>query len=792
MSFFLLNANAQDSLYTITGSISNKNNKIIESGYAIVLNPKDSSIIKGAFFMEGKYRLDGISGDSLLLKLTSVGYSDLLKKIKRINSDTVLDVGTTILTNINLLKEITVSAKVPLFENDGEKTKINVANTNLGSAGTAIDVLRKSPGIMVTGDSKVSVFGKGEPIIYIDGQRLTSPEILKNLPASEIQSIEVIRNPSAKYDASGSAVINIITKKANLQGYNGSLKQNYIYGKDLYLVNTLQFNISKGKWSFNTRYGFNTGKTWESNLYSRKFTENDSTVTMDNTIYELEHVVGMHNYKVGINFKPDSASNIGVSYNGFYNLTNYDVDNSNDIYRETTKETGLTTKQKQQYILINHNAGATFTRSYDTLGSEVFAGVNYGNFIMKTYSSIDQNVTTQGSLFDQQKRSRGYNDIKLFTANADVKHLFNKRFSIEAGIKESYVDKTGGIQFDNLSAGNTWVADSDYVNGFDFKENIMAAYTELRYKKGKFNSRAGIRMEHTRNEGFSKVFNTKVFNREYINFFPSAFVGYNFPNSITAGITYSSRIGRPDYETLDPFIEYIDSVSSERGNPFLLPDYTTSLEANLIYDEEVSLLTFGYSRTNNAMTMVVDRMNDGSNGFVMSVKNIDYSESYSLGATLPWEEEWFTTANYFGFFWNTYTYKQSGEVVQNFKPMFYMYLYGELRLRKLFTLEANYEYYGSGVDGIFEFNSFSMLSASIKRSFFNNKFTCMFSANDILKSYREWGNSRIPGYNIGYSNRYNTNTYSLQLTWNFGRLRSSEKAQRSTNQEEYNRIKMEK
>ncbi len=788
----LVSAYSQDTLFTITGSISDKNNKVIESGYAIALSAKDSSIIKGAFFMEGRYRVEGLSGDSIIIKLNSIGFVDQLKKVKRNKLDTLVDVGTITLVSANLLKEITVNAKIPLFENDGEKIKINVANTNLGSGGTAMDVLRKSPGVMVTGNNKVTIFGKGEPVIYIDGQRLTSQEVLKNLPASEIQSIEVIRNPSAKYDATGAAVINIITKKANLEGYNGSVMHNTIYGKNLYFVNRVQLNASKGKWSVNSSYGFNSGKSWESNLFSRKFTENDTLVTMENSIYELENCIGNHSYKLSLTFRPDSSCTIGVNYNGFYNRTDFDIDNTNDIFLGSLRQTGLSTTQKQKYFMLNHNAGATFLKTYDTLGSELFAGVNYGNFIMDNTAQIFQNVATQSSLLDQQKRSRGYNNIKLTTANIDLKHVFNKYWSVEAGVKGSIVDKTGGVQFDNLSGGDVWVPDSDYVNGFDFNENILASYAELRFKKGKFNTRAGVRLEQTRNTGFSKVLNTNVFSRNYINLFPSAFVGYNVTDDIIAGITYSSRIRRPDYEALDPFIDYIDSVSSERGNPFLLPDYTTSLEANLIVDDEVTLLTLGYSRTNGAMTEVIERLNDGSNGFVMTVKNIDYSETYSLGATLPWEKEWFTVAGYFGMFWNTFTYKQKGEIVQNYRPMFYSYLYGELRLNKLFSLEVNYEYYGAGVDGIFEFKPFSMLNLSIKRNFFNDKLTCMFSANDVLKTYREYGNSKVPGYAIGYNNLYNTNNYSLQLTWNFGKLRSSQKSQRSTNTEEYNRIKMGK
>jgi hypothetical protein len=459
---------------------------------------------------------------------------------------------------------------------------------------------------------------------------------------------------------------------------------------------------------------------------------------------------------------------------------------------EGQRQTGLSTRSKQVYIMVNHNAGLNYTRRYDTLGSELFAGFNYGNFISGNQDAIGQNVTTGAETFDQQKRSWGYNNIKLLTANIDLKQLFNRRWSLEAGVKESHVNKTGGVQLDNLSGGSNWIPDAGFANGFDMQENILAAYAELRYKKGKFNGRAGLRAEHTRSQGFSKVLQANVFSRNYTNLFPTAFAGYDFKKGISAGITYSSRIRRPDYESMDPFIEYIDSVSSSRGNPFLLPDYTTSLEASLIVEEEVNLLTLGYRRSNGAITGVVERLSDGSNGFVMTTRNIDYSESYSVGATLPWEEEWFTVAGYSGVSWSTYTYRQSGEVVQNSRPIVYGYLYGELRLQKLFSLEANYEFCGKGVDGIFEFNPFSMLNISIKKSFRNDRLSCMLSANDVLRGYREWGQSRVPGYDVGYNIFYNTHNYSLQVTWNFGRLRATGKSQRATNQEEYERIKMEK
>jgi hypothetical protein len=241
---------------------------------------------------------------------------------------------------------------------------------------------------------------------------------------------------------------------------------------------------------------------------------------------------------------------------------------------------------------------------------------------------------------------------------------------------------------------------------------------------------------------------------------------------------------------MDPFINYIDSLSSIRGNPYLLPEYTSSAELNLVYDKEVTLLTIGYNRTRKAMNLVIDKLEDGSNAFTATTKNLDYSESYSIGTTLPYENKWFTTATYLGYFWNTFNYTLNGKVVSNFKPMFYLYLYDEFRFKKLFSVEFEGEYTGSGVDGTFTFNPFYYLNISLKKKFFKDKLSVRLIANDILRSYKEWGGSNIPGFEVKYYSLQNTHQYILALNYNFGKMKAQQQKNKSVNQEEYERIKM--
>jgi len=788
-SFF---ASAQNGYYSITGKALQKNNKPVEAGNIIALHAKDSSIIKGDLFTEGLFRLDGLRESVLLLKITSLGFKPVFLPLRRTNSDSIINLGSHILTESKDLDEIEIVAKIPLFENDGEKIKVNVEGTNLGAGGTVLDVLRRSPGVLVNANDNVSIFGKGTPIIYLDGQLLASNEILKSLPAEAIKTIEIINNPSARYDAAGRAVINIITKRGSLQGYNATLIQNTAYGKYLGSYSGIRFNARKGKWSTDLGYSARSGYDWDSDLFDRKFNTNDTTVIdMHNYIFNRQQNKNSHFYNAGIDYQIDSVSNIRFSYNGFYNLVEELSDNTNAVSQNGSQISTLETSAINTPLYFNSSFNLSFLKKLDSLGSEFFTAAQYGNFLSSSTSLITQDIRSGISQQIQQKRNRNNSDIKIITAQTDLTKYFTKKWKLDAGFKESYVIKGGELQFDNFSAGE-WVSDPSYYSGFDFRENILAAYSELRYKGKKFNMRFGGRAEHTHTDGYSRTLDSQVVSREYLNFFPSGFIGYDFTEEIKLGFTYSSRIHRPTYQDMDPFINYIDSLSSMRGNPFLLPEYTSSYELALTYDEEVTLLTVSYNRTSGAMNLVLDRLNDGSNAFTASTKNLDLNESFSLGTTLPYENKWITFATYFGYLWNTVTYKSSGTVITNAKPTFYTYLYTELRFKKLFSFEMEGEYTGNGVDGIFTFKPFYWLNAGIKKKFLKDKLTVRLIANDVLKSYRECGGSNIPGYDIQYLSRENTNHFALLLSYNFGKMTSSGQRNKNANVDEYNRIKMEK
>ncbi|MFL5766172.1 MAG: outer membrane beta-barrel protein [Bacteroidia bacterium] len=775
---------------TLTGKITDSGGKPVPVGNVIILSEADSSIIKGDVFLDGQFRISVAAGPVFILKITAASYTDHLQLVSKPASDTLTDLGTITMEAAKNLKEVEVVSQIPMFERDGEKVKVNVENSALSSAGTVLDVLKRSPTVMVSSSDNVSVFGKGDAIIYLDGQLVSSPEILKGISSTEIKEIEIISNPSAKYDAAGKAVINIITKKNNLRGYSGNLIQNVLYGKYLFSYSGLRLNYRTKKWYTYLSYGYPRGYNWESNDYYRSIRNRDSSLTeMKNKIQNADNQVNSHDYRAGATYYIDSLNSVSIQYNGFYRQNKNAYDNINDVSLDSVPTASIQTFTIAKPRLINNTVSLSYSRKLDTLESDLNITGQYGVFNSKDFEEITQRIYSGGSSYRQLKRNTGDNTIQIATGQADLNKSFNKKWKLESGVKDSYITNQSAINFENYSSAGEWVSDPSYFNGFNYSEDILAGYSQLRYSKSKLNMRAGIRAEYTRSNGTSKITGAKVVDREYINYFPSAFFGYDFTKDLNTSITYSSRISRPTFQDMNPFINYIDSLSSFRGNPNLLPSYTNSLEAALIYMKEASL-TFSYERTNGAMNLVVDKLNDGSNAFVATTRNLDYSETYSAGITIPYELSWWTTYNYFGYMENTFAYKSDGTVIRNKKPMFYMYLYDEFRVKKAFSMEVTFEYTGAGVDGIFTFDPFYELSANIKKSFFKDKLTVRLIANDILGTNYQKGESQVKGYQVNYVSKSTTQYLLLSLNYRFGKLKSNDYRDKTVNQDEYDRIKM--
>lgn len=399
--------------YTIIGKVVDADSKSIDLGNVIALSTKDSSIIKGTFFMSGHFEINGILDSTFILKITVLGLKDQFQLVSRQNNDTLINVGTIQLTGNNTLEEVEVTFKVPLFQWDGEKLKVNVENSALSSVGTALDVLKRSPTVRVDNTDNVSVFGKGAALIYVDGQQISSADVLKGISSTEIKEIEIISNPSSKYDASGKVVINIITKKNNLEGYNGNLIQIASYGKGFLTYSGVRLNYKRKKWSTFISYGLPHGRDWKSDEYNRKVKIDSTTTEMKNKISTIPYQTNFNNYRTGATYAFDSVTSVGVQYNGFYYQGKNAIDNINEVFTNTFPQLTLQTNTISKQLKFNNAASINFIKKLDTLKSEFTLAAQYGNFNSTNLEEITQQISI-GTNSDQQikkkQRSKCYSN----------------------------------------------------------------------------------------------------------------------------------------------------------------------------------------------------------------------------------------------------------------------------------------------------------------------------------------------------------------------------------------------
>lgn len=775
------------STFTITGTVHDPQQRLMEVGNLLVLNPKDSSLIKGTYIMEGRFELEGLTLPVFLVQLTALGYADTLFSVQN-QSLTDLNLGTLVLQNNNNLKTITVEATVPTFKSERGKVIVNVEKSMLSNSGSALDVLHRSPKIIVNSKDEVQVFGKGTPILLLDGQPVTAQE-LKTVPSTEIKEIKIIKTPSARYDAAGRALINVITIRQNLEGYNGRALIQLTQSRFFSAFGHLNFNYKKKKWSFDASYGFNYSKTWDFNKYIRKYSTNIvDTMRMYNTIEGVFTNPQRHFYRLKTGYRPDSVSILGIQYRGSFSKQQSHIDNNNKIHLNDNDFNDISALTKGELELINNSININYTRDLDTLDGELFIAGQYSNYMNSNLDKIKQvqkmPIGTQNNIYQNSNNST----IHILNGQLDVTKgfkSFKNRMRFQAGIKDAFITNNSIISFLKQKNSGKWVMDNNYSNSYRYNENILGFYSQINWESDRWFLETGIRTEWTTMQGFSAIDNQKTLSRNYWHVFPMVSIHYQILENLETSLNYTTSIERPSFSALNPFVDFIDQYSTSTGNPLLIPAYTHSAEWALTYMERASL-EVEYSSTFNYMDIFIDK---SGNSFNIITKNYEKVDQLNISLNVPYENKWWTTYNTLGFSYIMLNYNKGSNLLNYARPMFYAYSYNAFRIPKIFNLELTFQYVSGGAEGYFTLDPFYELGASIERKFLDGKLSVRLSFEDILYSYQENGKSLINAYNIYYTNRYDTRYVRLAVSYNFGKLKTNGLKDRSVNGAEMGRIK---
>lgn len=768
----------------VTGIVINNEGKPIEKSTISLLNAKDSSTAKlGVTNKEGKFKISTTKPGSYLISATYVGFMPVYSSTFELSGSGEVNLPELSLTKPSSnLQNVTVVAKKPMIEVKADKTILNIEGTINATGNDALELLRKSPGVSLDKDDNISMSGKNGVAIYIDGKPspLSGADLtayLKSLQSSQIESIELITNPSAKYDAAGNAgIINIKLKKNKAFGTNGSVNAGYnigIFGK---YNSGISFNSRNKNVNFFGNYNYNHGTNrMVFNLYR------DLLDTLFNGKNIMDSRNTSHGFKTGLDYTLSKKSTLGFLINGNINDTKMKTNGSTDIsYKPTgVKDRILKGDNTSDAERNNVNFNVNY-RFADTAGHELNVDADYGLFRINTNQhqpNIYYDPTLSTILSSTIYNFISPTDIDIYTLKTDYEQNF-KGGKLGIGLKSSIVSTENNFGRYNV-IGASKVIDLARSNQFDYKENINAAYVNFNKGYKGFLIQAGLRVENTNRTGESYSLNNDASintsskttdKRHYTDLFPSAAITFNKNPMKQWSLSYSRRIDRPAYQNLNPFEMKLNDYVFMKGNIDLRPQYTNSFGLTHIYKYKLNF-RLNYSHVNDIFTQLVDTT-EKSKSF-MTQKNLATQDIVSLNVSYPFMYKnymWITNLN------TSYSkYKADfggGNRNVNLDVLSYsVFMQHSLKFgkKKVWTAEVSGVYSSPSIwQGTFKSNSIWFIDGGVQKTIFKGKGTMKASVSDIFKTLNWKGSSNFAGQLTIASGNFESRQFKINFSYRFG------------------------
>ncbi|WP_166923740.1 TonB-dependent receptor domain-containing protein [Flavobacterium poyangense] len=784
--FFLsLSANSQ-AIKSISGTVLNSKNEPA-FGNVVALSVIDSTIIKGSSFLDGKLLLTDINSEEVIIKLSSIEFVDTFINVKNQGKANIELGNIKVKDGALKLNEVTVSSKTPLVKQKADGTlEVKVANTVLAASNSLNEILSKSPSLIVDA-SGVSVFGRGQAVIYLNGVKITS-EQFSAIAVSQIDKIEIISNPSARYDAEGNAVVNIRTKRNTDAGYKGLVNQNVSYS-DFAGFNTFtssNLNYKSGKLSLLGNYSIQLGRDREILKTTRKRDAQADFLISDLKTEFNRNLDNYSNYGVGMQYDINDKNYISAEYSGYLEKLGGNQESVNKI----TNNSGVglyTSDIRKNNGTYNNSISLNYNSVLDTLGSSLFIGTQSSGY---KYNIDDIIFAKSEGNTNSSEVLKNEIDHKIFISSSQIDYtkVFSSGTIWEAGAKISYVDNKSVLGFFSSDDGKDFTLDPSLSNDFKYVENITAAYLNFR---GKFNDKIsygiGARTEYT---DFSLTVESQqaqdLIKKTYWNVFPNASLNVKLSDKISLNTSYSSRITRVPYRSLNPNIVYQDQFTSIQGNPDLVPEKTHSLEMSTNYNSYG--FKIGYDYTTNPIDAAALRGSD-ANSYVLKGINLKERHNYFLTVSKSISNKWLTSTNNISLRYTDLIDDQFNFQIMSAKPQIYLYTNNTIRVQNLFNIEVLAWYLGEKYYGLYYDKSRYNVTIGLEKSFFDKSLRCRLIANDIFHSIIASGDYNVGETQIYYNREYNTSYVRVALSYNFGKLKKITYKNTATGESENDRVR---
>lgn len=789
----------------VRGLVTDGSAKILESSTITLHRAADSAVVKMSVAdRNGKYEFDGVPDGKYFVSISAIGHEKGYSPVFEISPASRQSLLKTIdlVPQAKSLSGVTVTGRKPLVEQKLDKTVINVeaAVTNVGS--TAMEVLEKSPGISVDKDGNISLKGKQGVQVYLDGKPsyLSGPDLanyLRSLSSNQLDQIEIMTNPSARFDAAGnSGVINIRTKKTKQFGYNGTISATWSQGRYHKTNESFIFNYRKNKVNLFTTLGYNNRKNFQNLDIQRKFIESATKEVRSHFDQEsrIREQGESFNAKLGMDYSPSKNTTIGWVLSGFYNPGTFG-NTSNvriaDPYHTMLSRTLAVAGNEREWKNLSGNLN--FRHQFDSTGKELTADAD-----MLTYNSQNKQTLTNAyfsPLGDPTAKADTLlgslpQDIRIYTLKTDYSHPLKKGAKFEAGLKTGFVKTDNNAVYDSLNYG-VRVRDIGRSNHFIYEENINAAYVNYsRPLSKKISGQFGLRLENTIARG-NQVTTGQRFSRNYTQLFPTLFLQYKAGDKHTWGLNYGRRLERPDYADLNPFIYFLDKYTFEQGNPALQPQFSHNAEFSHTYKGFLTT-TLNYTRTTDMINDILEQDPDKNETFIRKqniARQRQYGISVSAGGQLT---KWWSGNLYANVFNNRFKGVLNGDPVDISATTGQFNVSNQFKFSKTISAELSGFYMTGGVDGVFRIRGFGMMNAGISKQILKGKGTIRLSLRDVLYTQKIKGTIRYSNIDAAFQQRRDSRQAALGFTWRFnkGKMNGNTPKRKSGGaSEEQNRVK---
>jgi hypothetical protein len=801
--FSFLDVSAQN-ITKITGQVKDANGASVNAASIMLFQAKDSALVKTELTdKSGNYKFEPVNAGNYFIRTSVTGMQKTSSPVITVNEGaTVTGPSISLKPADKNLQGVTVNSKKPMVEVKADKTIVNVEGTINAVGNDGLELLRKSPGVMIDKDDNLSLAGKNGVKVYIDGKPspLSGAELasyLKSLQSAQIESIEIITNPSAKYEASGNAgIINIRLKKNLTIGTNGSVNAGYNIATYPKVNGGLSLNHRNTKVNIFGSYNYNEAIS-EMNM---KLFRSQADTVFDQSNQIINRNKGTHNFKTGVDYFINKNSTVGVLVNG--NISHNVTETSgpmNIIYQPTNTLNRIlfaTGDNDTKRSNINFNLNYRYAVSG---GSELNIDADYGFFDLRNNQMQPNNYYDASGLvklYSNVYHMISPTDIGIYSVKADYEQNF-KKGRLGYGGKIGYVTTDNDFKRYDVY-GTTEVYDKDRSNRFKYTENINAAYINYNRAFKGFIIQAGVRVENTNSDGVSsglKYNKTTAtyedydssLKRNYTDIFPSAAITYNKNPMSQWGLTYSRRVDRPAYQDLNPFEFKLNDYTFMKGNTQLRPQYTNSFGITHTYKYKLNT-RLNYSHVKDIFTQLPDTT-EKSKSF-LTKKNLATQDIVSLNISYPFQYKWYSFFTNLNSFYSVYKANfGGGDRNVNLDVLAVsFYLQNSFNLGKGWKAELSGFYNSPTIwQGSFKSKSMYSVDGGIQKTVFKGKGTVKAAVSDIFKTLKWSGNSNFSGQTSSVSGHFESRQFKLSFNMRFGNTQVKNSRQRKTSIEEENK-----